>query len=529
MSKKKSKRVDARRAIEGEMAAKRRRFYNTGAPVSLLMLVAFVVVASVLLRIGDDFGEGAVLNWRFAKAVLQVAGLTLMVSLSLGLYVLAYEPGIVKSHLRGVSLLLLLLVAVAAVRLIVLQSWPPYLNVVPVMTVAIILTVGYSQRFALAIGGFVAIVGIVAMGTDEALVQERIGVLFSSCAGMAVAVLSLKEIRTRSRLVEVCLAASIVVAGMTWAVGCWQGQELMRILWNSLWGGGAAALLGFVVQGLLPLIERLFGTATSMTLREYGEANKPLLKLLAVEAPGTFNHSWQIGMLSEAAADAIGSNGLLCRVGSYYHDVGKLNKPRYFVENQAENFNQHRELSPTMSRMIIIGHVKDGLELAREYHIPRALDQFITSHHGTTLVEYFYHEATKKGAETGHDVPETEFRYPGPKPQTKEAAIVMLADAVEGATRAMKEPTPSRIETVVNEMAMKRLQDGQFDECDLTMRDLKRIEDSLIKSLCGMYHGRIVYPKVETSGKNGRSSKVQSSSTGSSGQAESNTVGENND
>ena len=150
-----------------------------------------------------------------------------------------------------------------------------------------------------------------------------------------------------------------------------------------------------------------------------------------------------------------------------------------------------------MSRMIILGHVKDGLELAREYKIPKILHQFIETHHGTTLVEFFYHEATKKGAEAGQTVAETEFRYPGPKPESKEAAIVMLADAVEGATRAMQEPTPSRIENVVHSMAMKRLMDGQFDNCDLTMRELHLIERSLIKSLCGMYHSRIAYPKLE--------------------------------
>jgi cyclic-di-AMP phosphodiesterase PgpH len=192
---------------------------------------------------------------------------------------------------------------------------------------------------------------------------------------------------------------------------------------------------------------------------------------------------------------------LLCRVGSYYHDVGKLLKPRYFVENQEEQFNQHKELSPTMSRMIIVGHVKDGLELLREYKIPQVLQQFTATHHGTTLVEYFYHEAAKKGSELGQKVAETEFRYPGPKPATLEAAIVMLADAVEGATRAMQDPTPGRIESLVHNIAMKRLQDGQLDQCDLTMKSLHIIEQSLIKSLCGMYHARVAYPKAEKPGK----------------------------
>jgi len=284
---------------------------------------------------------------------------------------------------------------------------------------------------------------------------------------------------------------------LIFVMGLWQGLAVGEILIDCLYGALGAVAVGFLMQGILPLTERLFRTATDMTLLSYGEATTPLLKRLAVEAPGTFNHSWQIGMMSEAAAEAVGANGLLCRVGSYYHDVGKINKPRYFVENQEENFNQHKELSPTMSRMIIVGHVKDGMELMREYKIPRVLRQFTETHHGTTLVEYFYHEAVKKGTAIDKEVPESEFRYPGPKPATVEAAIVMLADAVEGATRAMEEPTPSRVEAVVHNMSMKRLQDGQFNQCDMTMRQLNIIEESLTKSLCAMYHARITYPKTE--------------------------------
>ena len=180
-------------------------------------------------------------------------------------------------------------------------------------------------------------------------------------------------------------------------------------------------------------------------------------------------------------------------MGSYYHDIGKTNKPQFFVENQGEAFSLHKGLTPTMSKMIIIGHVKDGLELAREYKIPKVLHQFIETHHGTTLVEYFYKVAARNGSENGRSLEDSDFRYPGPKPQTKETAIVMIGDGVESATRALPDPTPSRIETLVNNIIMKRLLDGQFDECDLTMRELRLIEARMIKTLCGMYHGRISY------------------------------------
>jgi hypothetical protein len=218
-----------------------------------------------------------------------------------------------------------------------------------------------------------------------------------------------------------------------------------------------------------------------------------------MEAPGTYSHSLLIGSIAEAAAEAIGRNGLLCRVGAYYHDIGKINKPGYFVENQLGSISWHKELSPAMSQLIISGHVKDGVELAREYGLPSVLWQFIETHHGVTLVEYFYNEAMKQhGQKDSPDTPppsEGAFRYPGPRPRTKEAAIVMLADSVESAARSLSEATPTKIEAVVHNMAMKRLQDGQFDECDLSLREISQIEASMCKTLTAHYHGRIAYPK----------------------------------
>jgi putative nucleotidyltransferase with HDIG domain len=209
-----------------------------------------------------------------------------------------------------------------------------------------------------------------------------------------------------------------------------------------------------------------------------------------------------IGSIAEAAAAAIGCNGLLCRVGSYYHDIGKINKPTYFVENEMGSASRHKELSPAMSQLIIVGHVKDGIEMGKEYKLPAVIRQFISSHHGTTLVEPFYHEAKKQHESPDKDGKpktsppprESEFRYVGPKPQNKESAIVMLADAVEGAVRSLTEVTPPRVETVVHNIIMRRLQDGQFDECDITLRELHRVEAAICKVLVAHYHGRIAYP-----------------------------------
>ncbi|MFN2155376.1 MAG: HDIG domain-containing metalloprotein, partial [Anaerolineae bacterium] len=194
----------------------------------------------------------------------------------------------------------------------------------------------------------------------------------------------------------------------------------------------------------------------------------------------------------------------LCRVGAYYHDIGTLNKPKYFTENEMGSASKHKELSPAMSQLVIVGHVKDGVEMAKEYGLPAVLRQFIETHHGTTLVEPFYNQAVKKHESPGpngagkkpKEAPpsESEFRYAGPRPKTKEAAIIMLADAVEGAVRSLSDVTLAKVEVVVHNMAMKRLQDGQFDECDLTLRELSGIEASMSKSLAAQYHGRIAYP-----------------------------------
>jgi len=303
-------------------------------------------------------------------------------------------------------------------------------------------------------------------------------------------------------LLKISTLAAIVVFATASAVEFMSEDPKLTgiiIIKHAALHAGTTLGVGVLIQSLLPLIEKSFRIATSMTLLDYSDANQPLLKRLHMEAPGTFSHSLLIGSIAEAAAEAIGRNGLLCRVGAYYHDIGKINKASYFVENELGSASRHKELAPTMSHLIIVGHVKDGIEMAKEYGLPTVLRQFIETHHGTTLIEPFYHEAKKlksknsKGKST--DPPsESEFRYPGPKPRTKEAAIVMLVDTSESAVRSLAEVTLTKIEAVVHNMAMKRLQDGQFDECDLSLRELSQIEASISKTLAAHYHGRIAYP-----------------------------------
>jgi putative nucleotidyltransferase with HDIG domain len=265
---------------------------------------------------------------------------------------------------------------------------------------------------------------------------------------------------------------------------------------DALYNGLFAVFAGVLMLGLLPFIESLFGVQTELSLLELGDVAHPLLQELVRRAPGTYNHSINVASIAEAAAESIGAKGLLVRVGAYFHDIGKMLKPGYFVENQGHDANRHESLVPAMSTLIIIAHIKDGADLARQHRLPKPIIDFIEQHHGTTLVEYFFRRAAE--ANGGTEVDESNFRYPGPKPQTKEAAVLMLADAVEGACRTLVEPTPARIESLVHDIAMKRLLDGQFDACGLTLQELATIEDSLVKSLTAVYHGRVKYPDQRT-------------------------------
>ncbi len=438
------------------------------------------------------------------------AVLVLFITSVMCFYVFRYQHEIVAQVRRGITvaalLLLMLLVNKALVHGL---RWNPHTAILPVLMAAIVLTIAYDQRFALAIGSALAVLIVLQLRAD-------ISTLLLLVAGMIAVVFQLREIRTRSRLVVVsCITAGVVVL-VVFALAVSTSTPWPFALLDALWAGGFALLAGFLVQGILPLLERAFRTATSMTLLEYCDASKPLLKRLAMDAPGTYNHSLQLGSMCEAAAESVGARGLLARVGAYYHDIGKTNKPDYFVENQSGSSNKHAKLSPAMSLLIIIGHVKDGLEMAREYGLPQVLHEFIATHHGTTLVQYFYHAATeqrKNGTDRAPD--EVEFRYPGPKPHSREAAILMLADASESSVRAMSEPTPGRIENQVHTMVNRRLMDGQLDNCELTLNEVHRIEQSLVKSLCGIYHGRIAYPtpvgekpsaaEIPRSGGNGNS------------------------
>lgn len=429
------------------------------------------------------------------KKVLAGAGVVvvvLLITMGVGVYCAKFERRAIHNWTRSLALAATVLSMVLLSRGMKLGGVSDYTSVFEVVLAALVMTVAYNQRFALMITAVLACLLMIA-------VQGHIALFLAMLAGGVTVILVLDEIRNRSKLTKVAFASALMSFAAVWAFELAGYQSLDYVLWNAIWAGLAAFVAVFIFQGILPLIERLFQIATSMTLLECCDASKPLLRRMTLEIPGTFHHAQLISSMAEAAAESIEANGLLAQVGSLYHDVGKLGKPEYFVENQpARSLTRHKGLSPAMSLLVIIGHVKDGLELCKEYGLPKVLHQFIAEHHGTTLVEFFYHLDRQKRSEAGEEpIADVNFRYPGPKPRSKESGILMLADAAESATRALSEPTVGGIEAQVHQIIKKRLEDGQLDECELTLKELHQIEDSLTKSLWAMYHGRIKYPTQE--------------------------------
>jgi len=264
-------------------------------------------------------------------------------------------------------------------------------------------------------------------------------------------------------------------------------------------------LTGIFATGIVPIIEIAFDYTTNIKLLEMADLNKPLLKELSIKAPGTYQHSIMVGNLVDSAAEAIGANSLLARVSAYYHDVGKIKKATYFIENQIKGVNKHEKLSPSMSSLILLAHVKDGVELARENKLGSTIRDIIKQHHGTSLISFFYQKAKSRQNPSSQPIGEKEFRYPGPKPQTKEAALVMLADAVEASSKTLTEPTPARIQGMVQKIINSIFTDGQLDECELTLKNLHSIANSFNRVLTGgVFHQRIEYPSPELEENGGK-------------------------
>lgn len=457
-----------------------------------------------LLRAEYDAWIDQLTSGKRVSHLLAFIGILFGLYLFCGLYIYyQYDSNLLH---QPVPLLRMLgLVVVTSVFCKITAPDPMRAELVPLLVSVITMTITFGRQVAILISTCLAVLITLSLGFD--IVE-----LMTLCSGSCAMALFVGRIRTRTKLIYVGLATGAVVflihlsldtvvgrfntipssnlglADRLWTFTQWVTFESGRL-------AGFSVLAAALVAGLLPFLERIFGVQTDLSLLELGDASHPLLRQLAQRAPGTYNHSINVAAIAEAAADSIGAHGLLTRVGAYFHDIGKMFKPNYFVENQDQGANCHDTLQPAMSTLVIIAHVKDGADLARQHHLPQRIVDFIEQHHGTTLVEYFYREATKRSQEDPNkeEVSETSFRYPGPKPQTLEAAVLMLADSVESASRTLVEPTASRLQNLVDKIAMNKLLDGQFDECGLTLQQLDQVKNSLVKSLTAIYHGRIKY------------------------------------
>ncbi len=431
--------------------------------------------------------RSAVEQWTRAAAVFSMIFALLMLC---GVYMRHRQRGPLASLGRLTVILLLALAAVMLAR----WAAKDRAELAPLLLFAMTMAIAYRQELALLLSGVLAWVVTLAVGHS---LPEFIVLL----GAITAAVVNMGRIRTRSKLIYVGLTAGGVAFVLEVMLRVIDNQPLdAPLLQEAAWTGLWAVAAGFIIYGLLPFIEQLFGVLTDLSLLELGDVTHPLLQELVRRAPSTYSHSMTVGTIAEAAAESIGARGLLVRVGAYFHDIGKMLKPGYFIENQGPETSRHEALVPAMSTLVIIAHIKDGSDLARQHHLPLPIVDLIQQHHGTTLVEYFYDRAQgQKGADpNGNDIDESIFRYPGPKPQTKEAAVLMLADAVESACRTLVDPTPARIESLVRGLAEHRLHGGQFDESGLTLRELRTIERSMVMSLTAIYHGRLKYPEPKT-------------------------------
>ncbi|MDI3298326.1 MAG: HDIG domain-containing protein [Bacillota bacterium] len=401
----------------------------------------------------------------------------------LALFLWRFWPGVWR-RLNRLALLALTMASAVALTLL-LRSVSPFLA--PLAGTAMLVTITFEPMLGV-------VVAVLLEGVLGFVLSPQPALAAVLGAGALMGAVAVRRVRMRSDILSAGGLVGLVQAAATLAVeGLLAHASLLSpVLWiDVLAAAGGGLLLGGVVTiGMLPLAEA-FGILTPIRLMELANPDQPLLRLLVTQAPGTYHHSLMVANLAEAAADAIGANGLLARVGAYYHDVGKIRRPYFFVENQFTGENPHDRLSPYLSALIVQAHVRDGLELAREYRLPEEIQAFIPEHHGTALVSYFYHRAA---SQAGSAPPEAQFRHAGPRPHSRETAIVMLADGSEAAVRSLEHPTPQHIEGMVRKIIQDRLGDGQLDRSDLTLRDLDTIRETFVRVLTGAYHHRVEYP-----------------------------------
>jgi hypothetical protein len=447
----------------------------------------------------DSFNRARADRGPTADTPLQILGTVLHVAPLVtlyGIYLFLFRKRIVgRTRKLALIALIMLLVGTAAwaLRLLDVKAPVEYLIVVP--AASMLLTIFFDSRVGFY--GTVILSFIVAgiWGNDYAIAV-------ASLVAGALSVYTVRDMKNRTQIFH-SLGFIFLGYGLTiLALGLARSEPPGLLLQQLALAAANAIVSPVLTYGLLIFIEKTFRLTTDLTLLELVQFNHPLLRLLAEKAPGTYHHSMTMASLAEAGAAAIGANATLARVGAYFHDVGKIIKPTYFVENQKTSRSRHDKLAPRMSSLIIAAHVKDGIALAREYNLPEEVIDFIPMHHGTTRMDYFYSKALDMARasddETKIDeIKEQDYRYPGPRPQTRETGIMMLADAIEAAVRTIEEPTPQRITDLVDDVVKRRVEQGELDECPLTLQDITNVKEAFVNVLVGIYHTRVKYPDPE--------------------------------
>ncbi len=460
----------------------------------------------------DSFRKARAERGGAVSGPLQYLGIFLHVATVItlfGIYLWLFRKRIFWNNRRLTLIALLILLEgffAYLSRVVAVPSPVEYLIFVP--AASMLLTIIFDSRVGFYATAIIAFLVAGIRGNDYA-------VALSALIAGALSVYTVRDVRNRSQIIRslgfifLGYALTIVALGLE-RIEPWMNmvEELTFALANSI----ISPVLTF---GLLIFFEKVFHVTTDLTLIELGHFNHPLLKMLSEKAPGTYHHSMTMASLAEAGASAVGANEVLARTGAYFHDVGKIEKPTYFVENQKGTRNRHEKLAPRMSSLILQNHVKKGIVLAREHHLPEEIVDFIPQHHGTTRIDYFYRKALKL-AENSDDetkideILEQDYRYPGPKPQTKETGILMLADSIEAAARTLEDPSPQKLEVLIDDLIKKRFEEGELDECPLTLKDLTKIKKAFLNVLVGVYHGRVKYPEVEKGEKDERSERDRS-------------------
>lgn len=422
--------------------------------------------------------------WLYLGKGLRVLALLVL----LGLALVRFQPQILARPDRLTLAFLVITIYLVLTALVMrVPALDPYL--IPVAFVSLTMTACFGIGTAVIFTMFASL--LIVTHTSLPASYAFISIL----AGTA-AMISIAQLRERKNFYTIFLyVAAGYIVGIA-GFGITEGISSRAFLTDAALGVANGLGCTIVVMFLLPIFESLFDVTTNFTLMELSDLNRPLLRRLILEAPGTYHHSLMVGNMVEAVAGEVGANGLQARVGAYYHDIGKLTKPDYFFENKGDNVNKHEKLAPSMSALILASHVKDGIELARREKLPGTVIDAIREHHGTTVMAFFYQKALEYDSRDSVNI--DDFRYPGPRPRSKENALIMLADSAEAAVRSLKDPTAPKIRAIVRRIFEARMNDGELDECRLTVRDIAAVREKFIQLLAGIFHARVPYPSQET-------------------------------